>query len=67
MGCEETVLRSPFCIDTTLKEIKPLYHNGIPAYTAWHLAVWYRDNRFCGSCLSLTAEIEQTTRGEDAV
>ena len=35
--------------DIRLKMQKPLYHMYV-AYTAWHLATWYRDNRFCGRC-----------------
>ena len=38
----------------SLKEIRrkmkePLFYM-YAAYTAWHLATWYRDNRFCGRC-----------------
>ena len=38
----------------TLKEIRwqmkgPLSYM-YTAYTAWHIAAWYRDNRFCGRC-----------------
>ena len=42
-----------FCY-MTLKEIRqkmkmPLAYM-YAAYTAWHLAAWYRDSRFCGRC-----------------
>jgi NAD+ diphosphatase len=31
-------------------------HQVMAAATAWHLYVWYRDNRFCGRCGSETIE-----------
>ena len=51
-----------FCY-MTLKEMrqkmkKPLAYMYV-AYTAWHLAVWYRDNRFCGRCGHSTRHSEE--------
>lgn len=33
-------------------------HQVMAASTAWHLYVWYRDNRFCGRCGKETKEDE---------
>ena len=51
-----------FCY-MTLKEIRqkmkePLAYMYV-AYTAWHLTIWYRDNRFCGRCGHSTRHSEE--------
>lgn len=51
-----------FCY-MSLKEIrqkmkKPLSYMYV-AYTAWHLAEWYRDNHFCGRCGNETHHSEK--------
>ena len=46
----------------TLKEIRNQIRRPrimmFAAYTAWHLALWYRDNRFCGRCGSVNRHYE---------
>ena len=47
----------------TLKEIRQNMKKPLPymyvAYTAWHLAKWYRDNHFCGRCGNKTHHSER--------
>lgn len=51
-----------FCY-MTLKEIRQKMKQPLPymyvAYTAWHFAVWYRDNCFCGRCGHSTRHSEK--------
>ena len=46
----------------TLKEIRNQIKRPrmmmFAAYTAWHLALWYNDNKFCGRCGSLNRHSE---------
>lgn len=40
----------------TMHEIRPMgpLHMVLAAATAWHLYIWYRDNKFCGRCGKMT-------------
>ena len=50
---EENVTAEGFRYET-LRDVRYRYKGPRPlmyaAYTAYHLAMWYRDNRFCGRC-----------------
>lgn len=45
-----------------LREIRDKFREPLTmiyaAFTAWHLALWYRDNRFCGRCGSVNRHSE---------
>ena len=45
-----------------MKEIRDKFRKPLTmiyaAFTAWHLAVWYHDNKFCGRCGSLNRHSE---------
>ena len=54
LAAQEGIAPLPGFSYMTLREIRrklkrPLSHMYV-AYTAWHLAEWYRDSRFCGRC-----------------
>lgn len=59
VGEEELFI--PGYVYRTMHEIRPYggRHQVLAAATAWHLHVWYRDNRFCGRCGAKTVHDEK--------
>ena len=56
-------LKEEACDAYSLEPIRLLRYKGLDdlcfaAWTAWHLYVWYRNNRFCGCCGSRTRHDE---------